>query len=150
MAANDAKSFALQIRQEWADKVDDLEEATALIGLTAFRLIVQKSPVGNPSLWKKPVKGYVGGRFKGNWNSSIGEPDFTTTETVDPSGEATIARASAVLSGYGASDGFKPINISNGLPYAVRLEDGYSGQAPGGMVALTITEIEAQFDGMDV
>lgn len=148
--ANDARSFSLQLNQEWAAKVDDLEEAVALIGLQAFRGIVQKSPVGNPSLWKRPVQGYVGGRFRGNWNASIGEANFTTTETVDPSGDATIASAAATLGNYDATEGFPAINISNGLPYAVRLEDGYSGQAPGGMVQLTITEIEAQFDGMDV
>ncbi|QDP65865.1 MAG: hypothetical protein Unbinned7865contig1001_64 [Prokaryotic dsDNA virus sp.] len=137
MPANDAKSFALQIKQEWADKVEDLEEATALIGLTAFRGVVQKSPVDS-------------GRFRGNWNASIGEPNFTTTETVDPSGSATISAATTTLGAYDATDGFPAINISNGLPYGPRLEDGYSGQAPNGMVALTITEIEAQFDGMEV
>ena len=135
--ADDARSFSLQLNQEWAAKVDDLEEAVALIGLQAFRGIVQKSPVDT-------------GRFRGNWNTSIGGADFTTTETVDPSGSASIASATATLGNYDATEGFPAINISNGLPYAVRLEDGYSGQAPNGMVALTITEIEAQFDGMDV
>ena len=135
--ANDARSFSLQLNQEWAAKVDDLEGAVALIGLQAVRGIVQKSPVDT-------------GRFRGNWNASIGEANFATTETVDPSGSATIASATATLGNYDATEGFPAINISNGLPYAVRLEDGYSGQAPGGMVALTVTEIEAQFDGMEV
>ena len=135
--ANDARSFSLQLNQEWAAKVDDLEEAVALIGLQAVRGIDLKSPVD-------------GGRFRGNWNTSIGAPDFTTTENVDPSGSATVSRATAVLSGYGSTEGFPEINISNGLDYGPPLEDGHSGQAPGGMVALTVTEIEAQFDGMDV
>lgn len=135
--SNDARSFSLQLNQEWAAKVDDLEEAVALIGLQAFRGIVQKSPVDT-------------GRFRGNWNTSIGEANFATTETVDPSGAATISAAATTLGNYDATEGFPAINISNGLPYAVPLEDGHSGQAPGGMVALTITEIEAQFDGMDV
>ena len=135
--ADDARTFSLQLNQEWAAKVDDLEEAVALIGLQAFRGIVQKSPVDT-------------GRFRGNWNAAIWAPNFTTTEAVDESGAATIERATGVLNGYQDTKLFPSINISNGLPYAIPLEDGHSGQAPGGMVALTITEIEAQFDGMDV
>ena len=148
--ANDARSFSLQIKQEWAAKVDDLEEAVALIGLQAFRGIVQKSPVGNPSLWKRPVQGYVGGRFRGNWNASIGPMDSTTTDNVDPVGDATKARGQNVIMAYDSTEGFPEINISNGLPYAVALNDGHSTQQPAGMVELTITEIEAQFDGMEV
>ena len=135
--ADDARSFSLQLNQEWAAKVDDLEEAVALIGLQAFRGIVQKSPVDK-------------GRFRGNWNTSIGEANFATTENVDPSGSATIASATATLGNYDATEGFPEINISNGLEYGPALEDGHSGQAPNGMVQLTITEIEAQFDGMEV
>jgi len=35
------------------------------------------------------------------------------------------------------------IYLTNNLPYAQRLEEGYSQQAPAGMVALTIQEFQA-------
>ncbi|NBT33816.1 MAG: hypothetical protein EBT13_18445 [Rhodobacteraceae bacterium] len=73
--------------------------------------------------------------------------------------------------GYGRSDKTRPVNanvacgaddlaaypdtlpiiyIQNNLPYANRLENGWSGQAPQGMVALTVAEVSAAFDGRQV
>lgn len=134
---DEARKFELQLSQEWLEAQDDIGEAVELISLEAFKRIVEKSPVDT-------------GRFRGNWNASIGSADASTTETVDKSGGATNARAAGVISGYSGYDSLPAIYITNGLPYAVRLEDGHSKQAPGGMVALTLTEIEAMFDGYEV
>lgn len=134
---SDARDFSFQIKREFAAQLEDARDLVALIGLTALRGVVLKSPVDT-------------GRFKGNWNIGIGQIDEATTERTDAAGGSTISRADAELQAYGASEGFPVINVSNSLPYAVRLEDGYSGQAPNGMVALTVAELEAQFDGQDV
>lgn len=131
------RQFELELDREWAAALEDVHEAVSLIGLTAFRGVVLKSPVDK-------------GRFKGNWNLAIGSMDASTTEAVDPAGGQTINRAAGAISAYSAIEGFPVINITNALPYAERLEDGYSAQAPGGMVGLTVAEIQAQFDGMDV
>lgn len=133
----EAKKFELQLNQEWLAAQEDIHEAVEFIGLEAFKRIVQKSPVDT-------------GRFRGNWNADIGGMNTAITETLDKSGGPTISRAVGSLSAYSTMDGYPDINITNGLPYAVRLENGYSGQAPGGMVALTITEINAMFDGYEV
>ena len=99
--------------------------------------VVKMSPVGDPSHWKgKPPAGYVGGRFRNNWQVGLGSINSTTLDNPDKSGNAAIARAQKAL------DGFEPgkiIYVSNNLPYAHRLEfEGHSKQAPNGMVRLTI------------
>jgi hypothetical protein len=86
-------------------------------------------------------RGYVGGRFRGNWNVSIGMPDTITTEAVDPRGSQTISRGSAVLAGYAPGS---TIYISNSLPYAYRIEfESWSKQAPAGVVRVTVAEYAA-------
>lgn len=134
---SEAEDFSFQIDREWAAKVEDVHEFVSLVGLTALRGVVNKSPVDT-------------GRFKGNWNLGIGEVDETTTESTDKDGGPTIVRGDISLQSYGATEGFPVLNVSNSLPYGPRLEDGYSGQAPSGMVGLTVAELEAEFDGQDV
>lgn len=112
--------------------VDDLSEelvqaATQKIALTALRGVVLKSPVDT-------------GRFRGNWNVGIGSIDYSTTENIDKGGGDTIAQGAGRVSGAGTYD---VIWITNNLPYANRLENGWSKQAPAGMVALTFAEIES-------
>lgn len=130
-----ARDFALQIDREWAEKIEDIHEFVAMVGLQSIRGVVLKSPVDT-------------GRFKGNWNLGIGDADESIDANgVDQAGGATITRASGSLQAYASFENFPVIHITNNLPYAGRLEDGYSGQAPGGMVGLTVAEMEAMFNG---
>jgi hypothetical protein len=86
----------------------------------------------------KQGKGYVGGRFRGNWQVSIAAPAAGTLDRIDPGGGEAIAAASSALAGFTAGP---TIYIMNNLPYAVRLEEGWSRhQAPNGMVQITIAE----------
>ena len=91
----------------------------------------------------KAGKGYVGGRFRANWNVAFGAPDTTTTEEVDPSGNKSKARMREEVLSFNF-DG-KSVFLSNSLPYSMRLEYGYSKQAPAGMVRLSLTEITNQY-----
>lgn len=84
-------------------------------------------------------KGYVGGRFKGNWQLSVSFPTSAPIERIDPNGSATIEAGSAALESFEAGPS---IYIMNNLPYALRLENGWSKQAPFGMVAVTVVEFE--------
>nr|WP_309504287.1 hypothetical protein [uncultured Roseovarius sp.] len=131
------RDFELQLDKEWAEKVEDVRQFVALVGLTGLRGLVLKSPVDT-------------GRFKGNWNVGVGQMDLKTTETVDPSGGGTITRADRELTAYASAEGFPVINLTNNLPYAVRLEDGHSNQAPNGMVGLTVAELAAQFNSQSL
>lgn len=83
-------------------------------------------------------KGYVGGRFRANWNTSVSAPDETTTDTADPSGAKATANVLAKMGGAGSVT-----FLCNALPYAERLEMGWSKQAPAGMVRVSMARIDA-------
>ena len=83
------------------------------------------------------------GRFRGNWLAGIGTYPVGTTEEVDPSGQATIEKASAVVATFEVGQN---IHLVNNLPYAHRLEYGWSSKAPGGMVRLTAKKWQAFAD----
>ena len=55
---------------------------------------------------------------------------------MDPTGEAT---QSAIIAAVPSEAAGLLFYIANNVPYARRLEDGYSKQAPQGMVGLTVT-----------
>lgn len=78
------------------------------------------------------------GRARGNWHADIGRPRRTVTDAVDPSGGGTIAAASAATAQLAVGRSWF---LTNGLPYIRRLEDGWSLQAPSGMVKVTIAEL---------
>lgn len=100
--------------------------------------IVMASPVGNPELWaegSRPEPGYVGGQFRGNWQVSVGAPAVGTIDNIDPEGSSTIAAGRAVILSATLGD---TIYITNNLPYARRIEYGWSRQAPAGVVRITV------------
>jgi hypothetical protein len=100
--------------------------------------VIVKSPVGDPALWKtKAPPGYVGGQFKANWRLGIGSIDGTTSEEIDPDGGATLDN---IVGTIPEEAGGKVYFITNSLPYSVRLENGWSNQAPAGIVGLTVIE----------
>ena len=82
---------------------------------------------------------YVGGRFRGNWNFSIGSPDNSFRIKPDPTGEATTTR---LVSGALEFKAGQTAFIVNNLPYAIPLEFGHSTQAPGGMVRITVARFQ--------
>jgi hypothetical protein len=116
------------------------DKAQLVVKGAAFELVAaieEKSPVGNPTLWKhKAPAGYTGGQFRANWNTSINAVDTSTTKAT-AAGTAT-ANAHKALENYKLGD---KIIISNSLPYAFRLEyEGWSGQAPRGVVRMSAME----------
>lgn len=123
------------------------EEVSLLQRKIVFDLlgrIVRKTPVGNPDLWKNPPPpGYVGGRARANWQVEVGvtDPNDRQVDAVDTAGAVTISKGEAVALGA------KPFDITwifNNVPYIVRLENGWSSQAPPGhMIQLSILEVEA-------
>jgi hypothetical protein len=115
-------------------KIDlTVKEAILLIGIN----LVDRSPVGDPTLWiSNPPKGYVGGHFKANWQGGSGSPNYQTTDDIDPTGEISITNISQAIPEKAGGVFY----ITNSLPYAQRLEDGWSSQAPQGMVKLTELE----------
>lgn len=131
--------FAQQVRTFTEDAKDKTALAVQRIALEMFERVILRSPVGNPSLWKTPRPGYVGGRFRGNWQVAIGSVPTGTLELTDATGQATINKAQAAALSLEPG---QSITLVNNLPYAQRLEDGYSSQAPAGMVALTVQDFQ--------
>jgi len=96
------------------------------LGLEALRRVVLKTPVDT-------------GRARANWQTSLGSPVEGVLNRVDPSGGVAIAEGTGVIV---AVQPFQDIWLSNNVPYIISLEDGSSKQAPAGMVAVTIGELQ--------
>lgn len=125
-----AQSFSLNIKA-WCDKARDRADLVVRkVALDVGSRVVMRSPVDT-------------GRFRANWQYGVGQPNVTVTEGLDKGGTATIARIGAAAATVRLGD---VIYLSNSLPYALRLEAGWSKQAPAGMVGLTVLEFQAAVD----
>lgn len=102
----------------------DMQTACRKIAFEAFKRVVEKSPVRS-------------GRFRANWNASYASPNVSVSSSTNTA--RGLEEASKALEFEVGSVWY----FTNALPYAERLEYGYSKQAPGGMVRLTLVEITA-------
>lgn len=85
--------------------------------------------------------GYVGGRFRGNWQVTFDTKATGQLERIDPQGDSTKSAASQVVLGFTSEVG--TIWAVNNLPYGPRLEfEGWSSQAPSGMVRISVAEFQ--------
>ena len=128
--------------------VDNItEEVEETVKGTLFSLssiIIQGTPVGNPSLWKsKPPKGYIGGTLRGAWNASFNTPDLQQTESKDKTGTTTINNMSVTLDSFDMGDTFY---LTNPQPYAYAVEYGWSSQRPKGMVRIALAQAQQVLD----
>lgn len=100
------------------------------ITLETFTGIVQKTPVDT-------------GRARASWVISLETPGQSPgiPENAKFSESAATAKASGQLSKVNQIKPFSTVFISNNLPYIEVLEDGSSKQAPQGMVAVTLEEV---------
>ncbi len=103
-----------------------LQRAVALQILSG---VVMKTPVDT-------------GRARGNWQVTIGAPATSARLVADKAGAATISEGLGQLSG---AQPFGVIHVGNNVAYIGKLEEGHSKQAPAGMLAITLAEVEAQF-----
>lgn len=97
------------------------------------------------STYRTSGAGYVGGRFRGAWMFSIGSPSAEQGTVIDPSGKLTLDAHKALIAAAKAGD---ILYFQNNMPYAKRLEQGWSQQAPFGMVALTVVEWQTIVDNV--
>ena len=133
-------SFAEQITR-WA-------ELSRLKGRTVIREIAFSAYEG--ILYRSPVKD---GRFRGSHRIGINRVDTTTLGKKNKGGRAkgaefrdppTGAEKAYALEKLAKATWEDEIIISNSLPYAKRLEDGYSkqnGHKPGGIYKDTLEEV---------
>ena len=145
--ANELKRF---VTEEVPKRAADVQRRMLAETLT---LIVQATPVGNHTRWKANIKraekgqpplprGYVGGQARRNWQVSVGAPVRTPKPGVDASGQT------AITEGFGVIAQIKDPTrayISNPMPYMDRLENGWSKQAPKGMVSQAVAIVSAKY-----
>ncbi len=104
-----------------------LDTVVRTVTLQLFTAVTTKSPVDK-------------GRFKANWNVSSNVPNYTITDSTNT--ERADAEVQKVL---GIPVGGVTF-LSNGLPYARRLEYGYSPKAATGMVRISVREFKTFVD----
>lgn len=117
--------------------VDELEEDIQETVVRRFALgvlvrCVRKSPVDT-------------GRFRGGWVVSIDNPNSRTSERTDKSGALATSDGSIILNRFDLRTN-TAIYIQNNLPYAERLENGYSSQAPNGVAGISLREEAEAFN----
>lgn len=98
------------------------DKAELVVRKTAIELqssLIERSPVDT-------------GRFRANWQCGIGVRNAVISD--DPGSDAK-GRTMEVLTGWEPG---RTIYLTNSLPYSLRLENGWSQQAPSGMVRLTV------------
>ncbi|MEB3419905.1 hypothetical protein ACFSDD_11035 [Salipiger marinus] len=130
-AGQATRDFISELDAEWLEMMGGIRDAVIYIATEGLARVTEKSPVDV-------------GTFQNNWLVSIGAPSEATTMTL---GEFARLSAQAIAS-YATADGFPMIYLQNNLPYALRLENGWSAQAPSGVLAMTVAELEQIWQGM--
>lgn len=104
---------------------------------------VQGNPVGNPTIWKQPRDGYVGGHSRRNWQVTL-TPAAPEQAGADASGQT------AVTDGYAAiaqiPRGTPRAYLVNPVPYMERLDQGWSRQAPAGWIGAALQQVMAKYE----
>jgi len=95
--------------------------------LQALSGVIERSPVDT-------------GAFRGNNIVSVGSADNSVDpNAADPSGTQALNEGMRIIGQV--NDAFGVIYIQNNLPYAEKLEAGTSSQAPGGIYAVTLNNL---------
>ena len=119
-------SFALDVSKFVEKAKKNPEKVMRQVSIKLFSAIIKASPVDT-------------GRFRMNWMASGGTPAFGVTDATDKSGNAAIGNATSFV--LNATD-WRDFTLANNLPYAQRLEYGWSQQAPQGFVRVNVSRFQ--------
>ncbi|QZI68673.1 HK97 gp10 family phage protein [Pseudomonas protegens] len=108
---------------------DNIKTRVRVIAMAMLGEIVLRSPVDT-------------GRFRGNNIVSIGSPVYAESAAFDKNGGGTLASGLSSLNGL---EPFTQVFIQNNLPYAQRLEDGHSKQAPAGIYGVSFNGVSQAY-----
>ena len=119
--------FALdltRIANKYKDRIDVVVQK---LTIDIFGNVILKTPVDT-------------GRARMNWTASVGSYGSNMVDGFDRSGSESINKMSGLVS---KTESGSIVYLVNNLPYIRRLEyDGWSSQAPAGMVRVTIAEFQ--------
>ena len=102
------------------------EKAVRGTSIKLFGAIIQSTPV-------------LTGRARANWQLSGSKPATGTVTTNDSTGTVTTNK---ITTGIASALDWSQFTLTNNLPYIVKLEYGYSEQAPTGMVRTNVARFE--------
>lgn len=119
-------SFALSLAEFAEQAKEAIDSSLREIVIEIGASVIRMSPVDT-------------GRFRGNWQFSIGAPEQGQLDRLDKNGSAATAELVNGAIQFKAGD---TAYIVNNLPYAIPLEYGHSDQAPGGMVRITLERFQ--------
>ena len=115
--------FAIQIK-------NDSEQHLKKISAEMLQGVIVRSPVDQ-------------GAFRGNHKVSVNNPDTTSDKNLkDTQANKTLLSESEKLKQLKLGD---MVYIQNNLPYALRLENGHSQQAPLGIYGLTFLSVSSKY-----
>lgn len=114
--------FTLDIKNFVEKAKKNSETVARQVSFKLFSAVILGSPVDT-------------GRFRNNWFASGAIPSPETTNYNAPTGGATIDRVRKELF---SNPEWNEFTLTNNLPYAERLEYGWSNQAPQGMVRVNV------------
>lgn len=119
-------SFALDVSKFVEKAKKNPEKVMRQVSIKLFSAIIKASPVDT-------------GRFRMNWMASGGTPASRITDATDKSGNTAAGNATSFV--LNAAD-WRDFTLTNNLPYAQRLEYGWSQQAPQGFVRVNVSRFQ--------
>jgi len=122
--------FALDVRNFVEKTKRNNETVMRQVSIKLFSTIIKSSPVKE-------------GRFRMNWQPAGPSPATGIVPGFDLTGNKSI---SAVVNFINGSSQWQEFTLANNLPYAQRLEYGWSKQAPTGMVRVNVLRFQQLID----
>ena len=119
-------SFALDVSKFVEKAKKNPEKVMRQVSIKLFSAIIKASPVDT-------------GRFRMNWMASGGTLASGVTDATDNSGNTATGNATSFV--LKATD-WREFTLTNNLPYAQRLEYGWSQQAPQGFVRVNVSRFQ--------
>ena len=119
-------SFALDVSKFVEKAKKNPEKVMRQVSIKLFSAIIKASPVDT-------------GRFRMNWMASGSSPASGTSRGTDPSGANAIGAMVSTVSGL---PDWSEFTMTNNLPYAQRLEYGWSQQAPAVVVRTNVSRFQ--------
>ena len=114
--------FTLDIKNFVEKAKKNPETVARQVSFELFSAVIKASPVDT-------------GRFRMNWQTAGAVAPSGVIDGTDKGGAAAIGDAASYI--FAASD-WNEFTLTNNLPYAERLEYGWSNQAPQGMVRVNV------------
>ncbi len=145
MASTNLTQFLLKYKANQQLALQASQKTINATLLNMYKRIVDRTPVGDPTLWKWPAHSdYQPGTLRDSWQLSFNGQQRATN--------GQFASTSQILETHGLSlkvgnSSKQFATISNPQPYAQRVENGWSvHQAPQGMMRVTVSEFTSIID----